>query len=190
MKENCTTDNRVSSDNIFEGHKAKPFSLINCFICGMSYKSSKFTSHYLQCKKSFENTLLGKERHIIEHPSFISLMDKLVQGRDYSIELEDYNQISEEEYFNLFAKECPKCHDSFMPDGYLKHSEKCKKRSSLNAPEFEGIPNLDQQGNSKNEKHQLRRRKSSMENLKSLTKDELKGFKKFNIKLIADKMER
>lgn len=188
MKESGRADN-TSLNAIIENQKSKLLNLIYCFICGIAYKSSSFLPHYLECKKSFEQTLLGKERPIVEHPNFLSLTHKLITREDYSSELEAYNQICEDQYFNLFAKECPKCHEMFMPEAYLKHSEKCQVRSRFNTSEFEHFSNFDLKTDCNNEKKQKMKRKTSMDNLKSLTKDELKGYKKFNIKHIKDRDE-
>lgn len=173
----------------------KSVQLIYCYICQISWKASGFISHYSECKNSYNKRPINKDRQVIEPEIVTLLIFKLTNNEDITEELNDYNQIAADASFDLLAKECPKCHKKFLPDNYLKHAEKCRKRKrkTLDFEDFKDCEEDDEEkgggekGDWKIEKKQRKRRKKSMENLKSITKDEVKNFKTFNIKLMKYK---
>lgn len=154
--------------------------LIYCFICGIAYKQNHFISHYTECKNSYLTNPTYDNRPIQEPPNFDIFLRKIKQKEDLTSVLEEYNKVVEEIHFNLISKECPKCKKKFYPDDYLKHSFKCLRKRSLTEGDFVKCMN-EINSNSKNDKKQKKRRKLSMENLKSITKDEIKSFKSFNL---------
>ena len=92
-----------------------------------------------------------------------------------SVSKEEYNKVVEEIHFELICKKCPRCDKKFYPNAYLKHSSKCNRKRSMTDGEVTKVFEGEQCKVTK------RRRKMSMENLKSIAKDEIKGFKSFNL---------
>ena len=76
---------------------------------------------------------------------------------------------------NVFGLEVSDCDKKFYPNAYLKHSSKCNRKRSMTDGEVTKVFEGEQCKVTK------RRRKMSMENLKSIAKDEIKGFKSFNL---------
>lgn len=155
---------------------------IYCFICGIAYKATRFMTHYTECKSSFQQMPLGKKRPVKENELFVKIISKLQTGEDISEDLQEYHEIAEELYFNLLAKECPNCHCEFLPEKYLTHADSCLKQGHHKVlVEYNEYQSLDLNSR-KNETKMKIKRKSSMDNLKTITKDEVKEFKLFNIR--------
>ena len=154
-------------------------TLIYCFICGIAYKQSHFISHYTECKSNYLSSLNFKIRPLKEPQGFDSLLLMIQRKEDITSLLEEYNKIVEDIHFELIYKQCPKCNKKFYPNAYLKHSSKCNKKRSMTDCEITKVmEEIDEMGNCKVMK---KRRKMSMENLKLIAKDEIKGFKHFNL---------
>ena len=128
-------------------------NLIYCFICGIAFKQFHFVSHYRECKENYVFNENNKRQ--IKEPK---------QFDEFLLKIENREDISKE----LVNKECPNCKQKFYPNEYLTHAKTCFLRKSLT---FEPIQ----------ERYQRKRRKMSMEILKSIAKDEVKCFKCFNI---------
>ena len=142
-------------------------NLIYCFICGIAFKQFHFVSHYRECKENYVFNENNK-RQIKEPKQFDEFLLKIENREDISKELNEYNNFVESIHFELINKECPNCKQKFYPNEYLTHAKTCFHRKSLT---FEPIQ----------ERYQRKRRKMSMEILKSIAKDEVKCFKCFNI---------
>ena len=156
-----------------ESHHNHP--LIYCFICGIAYKQSHFISHYTECKSNYLSSLSFKIRPLNEPKGFDLLLSMLERKEDITPILEEYNKVVEEIHFELICKKCPRCDKKFYPNAYLKHSSKCNRKRSMTDREVTKVFEGEQCQVTK------RRRKMSMENLKSIAKDEIKGFKSFNL---------
>lgn len=128
-------------------------NLIYCFICGIAFKQFHFVSRYRECKENYVFNENNKRQ--IKEPK---------QFDEFLLKIENREDISKE----LVNKECPNCKQKFYPNEYLTHAKTCFLRKSLT---FEPIQ----------ERYQRKRRKMSMEILKSIAKDEVKCFKCFNI---------
>lgn len=157
------------------------YSLIYCFICGIAYKQSHFISHYTECKNNYLTNPTYDNRPVQEPPNFEIFLTKIKKKEDLSSFLEEYNKVVEEIHFNLISKECPKCKKKFYPDDYLKHSFQCLRKRSLTEGDLVKCIDDINNNSSTNDTKQRKRRKMSMENLKSITKDEIKSFKYFNL---------
>lgn len=156
---------------------------IYCFICSIAYKSTRFVTHYTECKMAFQQMPLGKKRPVKEHELFLKILSKLEANEDFLEDLNEYHEIAEELNFNLLAKKCPNCNCEFLPEVYLTHADYCLKKVSQKQMEDYESAKMDMKDIKKEIKQKIKR-KSSMDNLKTLTEDEIKGFKTFNIRHI------
>ena len=154
-------------------------TLIYCFICGIAYKQSHFISHYTECKSNYLSSLNFKIRPLMEPKGFDTFLLMIERKEDITPFLEEYNKIVEGIHFELICKQCPRCNKKFYPNAYLKHCSKCNRKSSMTDCEISKVmEDVDDNGQRKVTK---KRRKMSMENLKLIAKDEIKGFKSFNL---------
>ena len=136
-------------------------NLIYCFICGIAYKKFHFVNHYRECNE---------------------LLLQIENQEDATEALNEYNNMVESLHFDLIYKECPNCEQKFYPNEYLTHIKTCSLRKSLS---FQTLHEAEYKEENiieyVRDRCQRKRRKMSMENLKSIEKDEVKSFKSFNI---------
>ena len=155
---------------------------IYCFICGIAFKQTHFVSHYQTCKDEYISGPNNKVKTFHEPTNFQQFLSDIQHGKDISLYLTEYHRIVEELNFQLVHKQCSHCKRKFYPSAYLKHTMKCfGKRSHTESSTQKGNVYL-----LLFQKQITFRRKTSMENLKSIARDEIKEFKNvfhFNDKL-------
>lgn len=157
-------------------------NLIYCFICGIAYKKSHFVNHYRECKENYVTNPNFSERPIKEPEIFNELLLKIENKEDATEALNEYKKMVESLHFDLIYKECPNCEQQLYPNEYLTHIKTCSLRKSLTfESHHESEYKEDNVIEYVRDRCQRKRRKMSMENLKSIAKDEVKSFKSFNI---------
>ena len=110
------------------------------------------------------------------------LLLKIENKEDTTEALNEYKKMVESLHFDLIYKECPNCEQQFYPNEYLTHIKTCSLRKSLTfESHHESEYKEDNVIEYVRDRCQRKRRKMSMENLKSIAKDEVKSFKSFNI---------
>lgn len=146
---------------------------IYCFICGIAFKPSNFVSHYLTCKQEYISGPNNKIKTFQEPNHFQTFLSNLQTGKDVSAYLTNYHKIVEDLNFQLVYKQCSHCKRKFYPSAFIKHTMKCfGKRSNTESNTQKGNIYL-----VLFQKQIKLRRKTSMESLKSITRDEIKEFK-------------